>query len=196
MIPVVVGSNPIIHPIFCTMDNLWSVGACGLPLPCNLSRGRERGSDHRAARDAVFDRSGPLAQLVEQETLNLLVVGSNPTRPTISATQASGSGGIAKVAELADALDLGSSGATRAGSSPAFRTTGRPLRGRRPPAAASAVGVHSAGAAPAMVDGSGWRCGSTPAVAKYIGRMRSVRSERQERSCKFPWKTSASSSAG
>ena len=25
---------------------------------------------------------GPLAQLVEQETLNLLVVGSNPTRPT------------------------------------------------------------------------------------------------------------------
>ena len=29
----------------------------------------------------------------------------------------------AKVAELADALDLGSSGVTRAGSSPAFRTT-------------------------------------------------------------------------
>jgi hypothetical protein len=27
---------------------------------------------------------GPLAQLVEQETLNLLVVGSIPTRPTIS----------------------------------------------------------------------------------------------------------------
>ena len=27
--------------------------------------------------------SGPLAQLVEQETLNLLVVGSTPTRPTI-----------------------------------------------------------------------------------------------------------------
>ena len=26
--------------------------------------------------------SGPLAQLVEQETLNLLVVGSIPTRPT------------------------------------------------------------------------------------------------------------------
>ena len=26
---------------------------------------------------------GPLAQLVEQETLNLLVVGSIPTRPTI-----------------------------------------------------------------------------------------------------------------
>ena len=27
---------------------------------------------------------GPLAQLVEQEAFNLCVVGSNPTRPTIS----------------------------------------------------------------------------------------------------------------
>src|ERR1019366_314128 len=31
---------------------------------------------------------GPLAQLVEQETLNLLVVGSIPTRPTNSKTYA------------------------------------------------------------------------------------------------------------
>ena len=31
-------------------------------------------------------RDGPLAQLVEQETLNLLVVGSTPTRPTNSMT--------------------------------------------------------------------------------------------------------------
>lgn len=30
---------------------------------------------------------GPLAQLVEQETLNLLVVGSIPTRPTKPANQ-------------------------------------------------------------------------------------------------------------
>ena len=29
-----------------------------------------------------FFTCGPLAQLVEQETLNLLVVGSTPTRPT------------------------------------------------------------------------------------------------------------------
>ena len=42
VIPVVVGSSPIVHPKF----------------------------------------SGPLAQLVEQETLNLLVEGSNPSRPT------------------------------------------------------------------------------------------------------------------
>jgi hypothetical protein len=44
VIPVVVGSSPIVHPI--------------------------------------FQKDGPLAQLVEQETLNLLVVGSTPTRPT------------------------------------------------------------------------------------------------------------------
>ena len=44
VIPVVVGSSPIVHPI----------------------------------------KNGPLAQLVEQETLNLLVVGSIPTRPTKS----------------------------------------------------------------------------------------------------------------
>ena len=42
VIPVVVGSSPIVHP----------------------------------------NELGPLAQLVEQETLNLLVVGSIPTRPT------------------------------------------------------------------------------------------------------------------
>jgi hypothetical protein len=47
VIPVVVGSSPIVHPIF---------------------------------------PDGPLAQLVEQETLNLLVVGSTPTRPTNSTT--------------------------------------------------------------------------------------------------------------
>ena len=44
VIPAVVGSSPIVHPIFMI--------------------------------------AGPLAQLVEQETLNLLVVGSIPTRPT------------------------------------------------------------------------------------------------------------------
>ena len=33
---------------------------------------------------------GPLAQLVEQETLNLLVVGSIPTRPTIQGRSGGG----------------------------------------------------------------------------------------------------------
>ena len=72
--------------------------------------------------------SGPLAQLVEQETLNLLVLGSSPRRPTTSfvprprAAQKSRCA-HAKVAELVDALDLGSSGATRESSSLSFRTT-------------------------------------------------------------------------
>jgi hypothetical protein len=34
-------------------------------------------------RPPQFSRCGPLAQLVEQETLNLLVLGSSPRRPTI-----------------------------------------------------------------------------------------------------------------
>ena len=46
VIPAVVGSSPIVHPI-------------------------------------LASQGGPLAQLVEQETLNLLVEGSNPSRPTI-----------------------------------------------------------------------------------------------------------------
>ncbi len=110
---------------------------------------------------------GPLAQLVEQLTLNQLVVGSSPTRPTISNTRVfcpsisfvihperccspisirgvccpvylqqvalatafeffsvfdGKSRQIARVAELVDALDLGSSGATRESSSLSFRT--------------------------------------------------------------------------
>ena len=57
----------------------------GAPSPLALSRKRERGSDNRAARDIIAElKRGPLAQLVEQETLNLLVVGSTPTRPTTS----------------------------------------------------------------------------------------------------------------
>ena len=51
MIPVVVGSNPIIHPSFTPVSGY---------IPVN----------------------GPLAQLVEQLTLNQLVEGSNPSRPT------------------------------------------------------------------------------------------------------------------
>ena len=47
-------------------------------------------------------RRGPLAQLVEQLTLNQRVEGSNPSRLTNFPLRA-------KVAELADALDLGSS---------------------------------------------------------------------------------------
>ena len=92
MIPVVVGSSPIVHPNFAI--------------------------------------SGPLAQLVEQETLNLLVLGSSPRRPTTFPARMMRENPTfhpaqAKVAELVDALDLGSSGATRESSSLSFRTKHR-----------------------------------------------------------------------
>ncbi len=54
VIPAVAGSSPVVHPTFLV----------GLREVC----------------EKVF---GPLAQLVEQLTLNQLVVGSIPTRPTI-----------------------------------------------------------------------------------------------------------------
>ena len=46
--------------------------------------------------------AGLLAQLAEQQTLNLWVIGSIPMQPTKPY-------GAARVAELVDALDLGSS---------------------------------------------------------------------------------------
>ena len=122
VIPVVVGSSPIVHPI----------QMCSRPL--------------RSGGVMCF---GPLAQLVEQETLNLLVVGSTPTRPTnfpavsgmIPPVQTSARDsvepdiirprkvawrprlpGTAKVAKLVDALVLGTSGATLESSSLSFRT--------------------------------------------------------------------------
>ena len=57
LIPAVAGSSPVVHPTF--------------------DDGCESSS---ALLEKVF---GPLAQLVEQLTLNQLVVGSIPTRPTI-----------------------------------------------------------------------------------------------------------------
>jgi hypothetical protein len=60
--------------------------------------------------------NGPLAQLVEQLTLNQLVVGSTPTRPTISKRR------VARVAKLVDAQVLEACGVTRESSSLSFRT--------------------------------------------------------------------------
>jgi hypothetical protein len=57
VIPAVAGSSPVVHPTF----GSW------VELVCSF--------------EWVF--LGPLAQLVEQLTLNQLVVGSIPTRPTI-----------------------------------------------------------------------------------------------------------------
>jgi hypothetical protein len=55
VIPAVAGSSPVVHP---TLSGWVRVGFVG----CKVY--------------------GPLAQLVEQLTLNQLVVGSIPTRPT------------------------------------------------------------------------------------------------------------------
>ena len=68
--------------------------------------------------------AGPLAQLAEQQTLNLWVLGSiprrlttpHPWRPKLPHCYG------AKVAELVDALDLGSGPERGGGSSPPFRT--------------------------------------------------------------------------
>ena len=58
-------------------------GFCEIAFTLALSRKRERGVIVALMRDSVTSlKRGPLAQLVEQETLNLLVVGSTPTRPT------------------------------------------------------------------------------------------------------------------
>ena len=71
-----------------------------------------------------FHKPGPLAQLVEQLTLNQRVAGSSPARPTTIAPgrRCHPRGGEAKVAELVDALVLGASGVTRGSSNLPFRT--------------------------------------------------------------------------
>src|SRR5215813_2454076 len=81
---------------------------------------RTGAQDRPCARDVVTARpfavrsrpNGPLAQLAEQQTLNLRVLGSIPRRLTISPNiplLLIREGSLAKVAELVYALDLGSS---------------------------------------------------------------------------------------
>jgi hypothetical protein len=60
VIPAVAGSSPVVHP---NSGNWVGAGRIVYCLRCSF---------------------GPLAQLVEQLTLNQLVVGSIPTRPTIN----------------------------------------------------------------------------------------------------------------
>ena len=78
VIPAVAGSSPVVHPTF----------LIAMPCPGADSRHPDGGA---LARPDICHRDGytappglgPLAQLVEQLTLNQLVVGSIPTRPTI-----------------------------------------------------------------------------------------------------------------
>ena len=79
VIPAVVGSSPIVHPTLSTLLELLSERALASPSD-SMNNARPAGwtSGYRSQDD------GPLAQLVEQLTLNQLVVGSIPTRPTNS----------------------------------------------------------------------------------------------------------------
>ena len=64
VIPVVVGSSPIVHPIFSAFGCL-NARAAG-----------------RAVEERANEEIGPLAQLVEQVTLNHSVRSSSLRRPT------------------------------------------------------------------------------------------------------------------
>ena len=66
VIPVVVGSKPIVRPTLISKGRILS--PLGNPTVCSALRGTF----------VVVLSLGTLAQLVEQETLNLLVQGSNP----------------------------------------------------------------------------------------------------------------------
>ncbi len=126
------------------------------PRACSSARIEQRPPEpcvggSNPLRRAIWDfvvTSGPLAQLVEQLTLNQWVAGSIPARPIL----ASGSrrrrlrfpaprrarridgffGSAARVAELGDAPDLGSGPARGGGSSPPSRTRASEGAGRGP----------------------------------------------------------------
>ena len=79
VIPAVVGSSPIVHPTLSTPGEVLSGPALASQAD-RMNNARPAGwtGRYRSQED------GPLAQLVEQLTLNQLVVGSIPTRPTNS----------------------------------------------------------------------------------------------------------------
>ena len=78
VIPVVVGSSPIVHP------NQGPAGASSRALAGKdgAGKGATFAGGRKGRRPFLLLNDGPLAQLVEQLTLNQLVVGSIPTRPT------------------------------------------------------------------------------------------------------------------
>lgn len=96
-------------------------------VECNLAKVDVAGSNPVSRSIFFSPPEGPLAQSVEQVTLNHKVGGSTPSRPTILFSLRDMSGVFqdirifeeqGRVAELADALDLGSSTARCVGSNP------------------------------------------------------------------------------
>ena len=79
MAPKVAGSSPVTHPM-CIDEDPAIAGSSRVRMRARLAPSR------RFAR--MGERFGPLAQLVEQGTLNPKVTGSIPVRPTIAVTRA------------------------------------------------------------------------------------------------------------
>ena len=82
------------------------------------------GRRFESCRARYSGKYGPLAQMVEQQTLNLRVGGSNPPRLRWRRILLYKEGFFlykARVVELADTLDLGSSALGLGGSSPPSR---------------------------------------------------------------------------
>ena len=113
MAPVVGGSSPLAHPKLKAGHApvaQWTERRTSDPLVAG-SNPAGRASQYN---NRISSCCGPLAQLAEHLTLNQGVTGSIPVRSTIFFP--------ARVVELVDTLDLGSSGESLAGSSPASRT--------------------------------------------------------------------------
>jgi hypothetical protein len=118
---VVGGSSPLAHPKLKAGHApvaQWTERRTSDPLVAG-SNPAGRASQYN---NRISTCCGPLAQLAEHLTLNQGVTGSIPVRSTIFFP--------ARVVEPVDTLDLGSSGESLAGSSPASRTREVPSRER------------------------------------------------------------------
>jgi hypothetical protein len=92
--PVVGGSSPLTHPsIFCFTKSavISNIEFLLIPMTCapvaQLDRASASGAEGRrfeSSQARLYKSCGPLAQLVEQLTLNQRVAGSNPARLTIN----------------------------------------------------------------------------------------------------------------
>ena len=82
VIPAVVGSSPIVHPIFWEHQGRRQPGRIVRRGTRHRGSAGRLGPGHQARKGPEKVRCGLLAQLVEQLTLNQLVIGSSPIRPT------------------------------------------------------------------------------------------------------------------
>lgn len=114
----VAGSSPVFHP-----NRVVSALVAQLDRAPDFESVGRRFESFRAQRFGFlkFYCHGPLAQLVEQQTLNLRVKGSIPLRLNTWRTSLRGKTCTARVVKLADTPDLGSGTLRCRGSSPLSR---------------------------------------------------------------------------